>query len=193
MTSALSEIQAEILYCIWLRQIWNAITPGATYREIFKDLTEPEGRPHPKTEKSVEMAVRDLKAYGFLEDTHAQPSQRLSRGPAPIAFKINTQTVITWPTTAELVVKCIRNQLGKDRLFQHIVDQGLIVHNTKEKLTLEELEKQLTYCLRQQYLDYSTEVPDHLKYLDRATRELPYLAKIARHCKVQPPVPGPTP
>ncbi len=186
MIASLSSLQADVLYEIWLRQVWEKATPGLTYSEIALAVARPEGGGHLQKKDFMAKTVRTLVNLQFLERIPCQPEQRKGRGPAPDAFRIETRRVITWPTTAAMMMKILEDDLvEKHRLFDHLKSMNMLVHNTGRPFEPEDAENQLAYSLEREYCFFVAEVPNHLKAHNRTVRERPYLKKLAAHAKLR--------
>jgi hypothetical protein len=184
--AGLSSLQADILYTIWLRQVWEKSTPGLTYSEIIAAVRRPDGGGHQQQKDFMAKTIRALADLHFLERIACQPEQRKRRGPPPDAFRIETRQVITWPTTAAMMMTILDDDMvEKQRFFDHLKSMNMVVHNTGRAFESEDAESQLVYSLERKYCYFVKEVPNHLKADDRTVRERPFLKKVAAHAKLR--------
>ena len=202
----LSSLEADILYVIWLKQVWekSEIRAALTYAEIIRNVRSDEGGKHRQGDDSIEKAVRKLVARKLLEVTESQPEQHQDPetgnalpGPMPLAFKIETRSVLTWPTTARLAMIVFSEDIPKNNLFDRMLSEKLIFHKSGDSFRMADAEEALAFAagkIEEAMEPYIQILPsasaEVLKATKRTTRERPFLKKIAdpKHTRTAPAV-----
>jgi hypothetical protein len=173
---------------LWRNQRYTKKKSGLTAKQLAVALKRSEGRIDEllQTLRKEKLAARNgehstpLVVDGVSVYSGGRPVKR---------HRINFREVITWPSTATIVLRLFNYDGGdcsRQQLLQDVMAMGMIDKETKKEFTKDRLDKQIDFALDKGYLAF---VPRHDDLLsietekDRAREEEKYLEAISKYAK----------
>jgi len=183
----LPPVHLEILKLLWIEwtrpRAGRALNGGLTRLEIHNELASPvDGRPPIKLKpQSLKVHLREL----CEDERHYLQHKSLPGRGGRYGYMINTETVVTWPSTAFLLATLWRaKHFERGDLVRVLMDQRQVefvidpaANETKLK---QEIEQQLDWCLANGYVSAVRQHSSELQPGERLEYELELIQFLAR-------------
>lgn len=197
-----SELQSEILFVLWEhRQLGKGRAMTATeIREAviaLRQRSSPPGAnqqggkrkqkkvaPRPGTGlANIRRNIQTLQKWNLLDDKGAQPAQKAAaQGPPPMAYAIRKDAIITWSSTARLLVE-LYDSPGEEQDKRQFLARMEALHIEKDGKVMSEAELEnelLAFTVEKGYVEIPADSKGaRITITDKTANELPFLRRIA--------------
>lgn len=175
----LTTVQALVLYVVWRGRRSGTHRPGMTNLEVQK-VVETEYARSGKTKGASLPNIK--KIIASLEEWRPTPLLVSARaGNHPAVYRLPKDTTITWAPSARMILLLENDSRGivpRSVFVEGIVKLGLVNPETKQPLTMEDVEGQIDYCATREF-PYVVETGSRLiKATDRVNSEREFLELI---------------
>jgi len=176
-SSALATVDLAILKVLWT----DWFTPdgtGLTRNELAKQLNTPTTVV--KTDAALRQHISKLTDDQLIV---FQKRQTNKPGGKPNVYTIAVNSIITWPSTAYMLVELarVRPSIERTAFVRRMLELKIQNSSTGEIATQDEIERQLATCSEWGYINYINETV--MLPSDRLKFELEYLKFVASHLK----------
>jgi hypothetical protein len=171
-----------VLLTLWRRKRGGEGQP-LTIKAIHAILRTERGDASP-SRSAVKKAVTRLLARELkIIAGRRVPRDSGQTGPPPMGFSIMSRQIITWPSTATILLELFHypsmDSVELERFLDHIAVLNLVHDETQNPMSRKELEEQITYCAGLGYVAAEATPPPRMRVLDRINEERLFLEGIS--------------